>query len=137
MAGAGQQTCGRIAAGISGFVGADDCPRADAGRHITFMRDGGIRTTAAGDASASEVRGRHVLLIDDIMGELDLKRRTGFLPLLEQAHRSRGQVFMTATEQNWPEELGRNAQRWLVKDGELEKQNHEASASREPASTKG
>src|SRR5205807_9607299 len=38
-----------------------------------------------------------VLLIDDIMGELDSKRRAGFLPLLEEAERSRGQVFMTAT----------------------------------------
>ena len=47
-----------------------------------------------------------ILLIDDIMGELDLKRRSGFLPLLERSHQSRGQVFMTATEENWPQELG-------------------------------
>jgi DNA replication and repair protein RecF len=60
-----------------------------------------------------------VLLIDDIMGELDMKRRTGFLPLLERAHQSRGQVFMTATEENWPQELGREVQRWHVKDGTL------------------
>jgi DNA replication and repair protein RecF len=60
-----------------------------------------------------------VLLIDDIMGELDLKRRTGLLPLLERAHQSRGQVFMTATEENWPEELGREVQKWIVRNGTL------------------
>ncbi|HLH54009.1 MAG TPA: DNA replication/repair protein RecF [Verrucomicrobiae bacterium] len=60
-----------------------------------------------------------VLLIDDIMGELDLKRRTGLVPLLERAHLARGQVFMTATEENWPEELGRAVQRWSVKDGSI------------------
>jgi DNA replication and repair protein RecF len=58
-----------------------------------------------------------VLLIDDIMGELDLKRRTGFLPLLARAHQSRGQVFMTATAANWPDELGREVQRWHVQEG--------------------
>lgn len=60
-----------------------------------------------------------VLLIDDIMGELDLKRRSGLVPLLERAHQSRGQVFMTATEQNWPEELARDARRWRVAQGTL------------------
>ncbi|MGO9204089.1 MAG: DNA replication/repair protein RecF [Limisphaerales bacterium] len=60
-----------------------------------------------------------VLLIDDIMGEMDVKRRSGFLPLLEQARQSRGQVFMTATEENWPRELGRQVQRWQVKAGTL------------------
>jgi len=59
------------------------------------------------------------LLIDDIMGELDLKRRSGLLPLLERAHQSRGQVFMTATEENWPQELGREVQKWLVRNGTL------------------
>lgn len=62
-------------------------------------------------AQAEYLTGLHgappVLLIDDIMGELDLKRRRGFLPLLQRAHQSRGQVFMTATEENWPSELGR------------------------------
>ena len=58
-----------------------------------------------------------VLLIDDIMGELDARRRSGFLPLLERAHQSRGQVFMTATEENWPKELGREVQRWGVAQG--------------------
>jgi len=61
-----------------------------------------------------------VLLIDDIMGELDLKRRSGLLPLLDRAHRARGQVFMTATEANWPAELGRDLQRWVVKKGTLQ-----------------
>ena len=61
-----------------------------------------------------------VLLIDDIMGELDAKRRTGLLPLLERTHQSRGQVFLTATEENWPAELSRNAQRWRVQAGTLQ-----------------
>ncbi len=60
-----------------------------------------------------------VLLIDDIMGELDLQRRSGFLPLLQRAQLSRGQVFMTATEENWPAELGGEVQRWSVKEGTL------------------
>jgi len=60
-----------------------------------------------------------VLLIDDIMGELDLKRRSGLLPLLERAHQSRGQVFMTATEANWPQELGGEVQKWVVRNGTL------------------
>jgi DNA replication and repair protein RecF len=60
-----------------------------------------------------------VLLIDDVMGELDLKRRSGFLPLLEHARKTSGQVFMTATEENWPKELGTDLQRWEVKTGTL------------------
>jgi len=76
-------------------------------------------------AQAEYVTGLHgappVLLIDDIMGELDLKRRSGFVPLLQRAHQSRGQVFMTATEENWPEELGQEVQRWVVKQGTLQK----------------
>jgi DNA replication and repair protein RecF len=62
-----------------------------------------------------------VLLIDDIMGELDLQRRSGLLPLVEKAHQSRGQVFMTATETNWPQELGREVQQWAVKQGTLQR----------------
>jgi DNA replication and repair protein RecF len=61
-----------------------------------------------------------VLLIDDIMGELDVKRRQGLLPLLERAHRSRGQMFMTATEENWPHELAPRLQRWSIKTGTLQ-----------------
>ncbi len=60
-----------------------------------------------------------VLLIDDIMGELDLKRRSGLLPLLQRARQSSGQVFMTATEENWPEELGREVRKWAVREGSL------------------
>jgi DNA replication and repair protein RecF len=60
-----------------------------------------------------------VLLIDDVMGELDEKRRSGFLPLLDRAHQARGQVLMTCTEENWPRELSREVQRWLVAHGTL------------------
>ena len=62
-----------------------------------------------------------MLLIDDVMGELDVKRRSGLLPLLNRAHQAHGQVFMTATEENWPEELGRDVQRWQVRNGNLHK----------------
>src|SRR5206468_13104471 len=64
-----------------------------------------------------------ILLIDDVMGELDVKRRSGFLPLLERAHQSRGQVFMTATEENWPRELGRELNRWQVRGGTVQTGN--------------
>jgi DNA replication and repair protein RecF len=60
-----------------------------------------------------------VLLIDDVMGELDVKRRSGFLPLLDQARQASGQVFMTCTEENWPRELGRDLQKWTVVQGTL------------------
>jgi recombinational DNA repair ATPase RecF len=60
-----------------------------------------------------------VLLIDDIMGELDVKRRSGFLPLLRRAHQARSQVFMTCTEEIWPAELGKDLHRWEVKAGKL------------------
>lgn len=60
-----------------------------------------------------------ILLIDDVMGELDAKRRTGFLPLLERAQHTRGQVFMTCTEENWPRELSRDLQRWEVNAGRM------------------
>ena len=76
-------------------------------------------------AQAEYLTGLHgtapVMLIDDVMGELDAKRRSGFLPLLEQAHRSRGQVFMTCTEENWPRELGLELQRWQVTGGALQR----------------
>lgn len=60
-----------------------------------------------------------VLLIDDIMGELDVKRRSGFLPLLRRVHQAQSQVFMTCTEENWPTELSRELQRWDVKAGRV------------------
>lgn len=90
-----------------------------------FGSEGQKRTLAIAlkVAQAEYLTGLHgsppVLLMDDIMGELDLKRRTGLLPLLERAHVARGQVFMTATEANWPKELGRDVQRWIVKGGTL------------------
>jgi recombinational DNA repair ATPase RecF len=61
-----------------------------------------------------------VLLIDDVMGELDAQRRGGLLPLLERAHEAQGQVFLTATEETWPRELGRALQRWRINQGALE-----------------
>jgi DNA replication and repair protein RecF len=61
-----------------------------------------------------------VLLIDDVMGELDARRRAGFIPLLEHAHQAQGQVFMTCTEENWPRELGRTLLRWQVERGKLQ-----------------
>jgi len=61
-----------------------------------------------------------ILLIDDVMGELDVHRRSGILPLLERTHHASGQVFMTCTEENWPRELGRRLIRWQVDGGMLE-----------------
>ena len=92
-----------------------------------FGSEGQKRTLAIAlkMAQAEYLTGLHgsapVLLIDDVMGELDVKRRSGFLPLLERAHQSRGQVFMTATEENWPSELSRELHKWEVKSGNLQK----------------
>lgn len=92
-----------------------------------FGSEGQKRTLAIAlkMAQAEYLTGLHgappVLLIDDVMGELDLKRRTGLVPLLQRAHQARGQVFMTATEENWPSELGREAQRWTVRSGAISK----------------
>jgi len=91
-----------------------------------FGSEGQKRTLAIAlkMAQAEYLNGIHgtapVLLIDDVMGELDVKRRSGLLPLLEQARKTGGQVFMTATEQNWPQELGREAHRWMVQAGTLQ-----------------
>jgi DNA replication and repair protein RecF len=88
-----------------------------------FGSEGQKRTLAVAlkMAQAEFLTGRHgsppVLLIDDVMGELDVKRRSGLLPLLERAHHARGQVFMTCTEENWPSELGKDLQRWRVMAG--------------------
>jgi DNA replication and repair protein RecF len=93
-----------------------------------FGSEGQKRTLAIAlkMAQAEYVTGMHgtppVLLIDDVMGELDVKRRGGLLPLLERAHHARGQVFMTCTEENWPRELGRDLQHWRVEHGALKKQ---------------
>jgi len=90
-----------------------------------FGSEGQKRTLAIAlkMAQADYVTGLHgappILLIDDVMGELDVKRRSGFLPLLERARQASGQVFLTATEENWPRELGRELRRWEVKTGTL------------------
>jgi DNA replication and repair protein RecF len=63
-----------------------------------------------------------ILLIDDVMGELDVKRRAAFLPLLDQVQQQRGQVFMTCTEENWPRELSRDIHRWEVQAGTVRAQ---------------
>ncbi|EEF57555.1 DNA replication/repair protein RecF [Pedosphaera parvula] len=92
-----------------------------------FGSEGQKRTLAIAlkMAQAEYLTGLHgsapILLIDDIMGELDAKRRSGLLPLLERAHHTRGQVFMTCTEENWPRELGRDLHRWEVRSGTLKK----------------
>ncbi len=90
-----------------------------------FASEGQKRTLAIAlkMAQAEYVTGLHgtppVLLIDDVMGELDARRRSGWLPLLERSHQASGQVFMTCTEENWPRELGRRLQRWIVSAGSL------------------
>jgi DNA replication and repair protein RecF len=93
-----------------------------------FGSEGQKRTLAIAlkMAQAEYLTGIHgnapVLLIDDVMGELDARRRSGLLPLLERARETSGQVFMTATEENWPRELGRDLQRWEVRAGMLQRQ---------------
>ena len=90
-----------------------------------FGSEGQKRTLAIAlkMAQAEYLAGIHgsapILLIDDVMGELDVKRRGSFLPLLEQARKTSGQVFMTATEENWPRELGQDLHRWRVQTGTL------------------
>jgi DNA replication and repair protein RecF len=90
-----------------------------------FASEGQKRTLAIAlkMAQAEYLTGVHgappVLLIDDVMGELDAKRRSGFLPLLADAREGQGQVFMTCTEENWPRELGGGPQRWEVRSGNL------------------
>jgi len=92
-----------------------------------FGSEGQKRTLAIAlkMAQAEFLAGLHgsppILLIDDVMGELDVKRRSGFLPLLEQARKTSGQVFMTCTEENWPRELGGDLHRWQVQSGMLKK----------------
>jgi DNA replication and repair protein RecF len=92
-----------------------------------FGSEGQKRTLAIAlkMAQAEFLAGIHgsppILLIDDVMGELDVKRRGGFLPLLESARKTGGQVFMTATEENWPRELGGDLQRWEVRAGALQR----------------
>ena len=90
-----------------------------------FGSEGQKRTLAIAlkMAQAEYLTGIHgsapVLLIDDVMGELDAKRRAGLLPMLQHARKTSGQVFMTCTEENWPRELGTDLQRWEVRAGAL------------------
>lgn len=90
-----------------------------------FASEGQKRTLAIALklAQAEYVAGVHgappILLIDDIMGELDARRRNAFLPLLERAHQSRGQVFMTATEEHWPDALDIGLHRWEINAGTI------------------
>jgi DNA replication and repair protein RecF len=90
-----------------------------------FGSEGQKRTLAIAlkMAQAEYLTGIHgsppILLIDDVMGELDARRRAGFLPLLDGARKGSGQVFMSSTEENWPRELGHGLQRWEVKAGAL------------------
>ncbi len=74
-------------------------------------------------AQAEYLAGIHgvqpILLIDDVMGELDVRRRAGFLPLLKRVQQGRSQVFMTATEKNWPQELSDDLRIWNVDHGTL------------------
>jgi DNA replication and repair protein RecF len=92
---------------------------------IQFASEGQKRTLAIAlkIAQAEYLSGIHgtppLLLIDDVMGELDQKRRGGFLPLLQRVRDKRGQVFMTCTDENWPKELGLELQRWTVHAGTL------------------
>ena len=92
-----------------------------------FASEGQKRTLAIAlkMAQAEYFCGLHgsppILLIDDVMGELDAQRRSGFIPLLERTHQARGQVFMTCTEENWPRELGRELHRWTVNAGSLQR----------------
>jgi len=90
-----------------------------------FASEGQKRTLAIAlkMAQAEYLTGLHgappILLIDDVMGELDAKRRRGLMPLLERSHQAQGQVMMTCTEENWPQELGRRLHRWEVAGGAL------------------
>jgi DNA replication and repair protein RecF len=92
-----------------------------------FGSEGQKRTLAIAlkIAQAEYLTGIHgappILLIDDVMGELDAKRRGGLVPLLERTRRASGQVFMTATEENWPRELASDLQRWEARAGLLQR----------------
>lgn len=113
----------------STFVGPhrDDLAlRLDGRSAAQFASEGQKRSVAVALklAQAEYLTGLHgappILLIDDIMGELDAKRRRGFLPLLQRVQHARSQVFMTVTEENWPRELGRELTRWQVDKGTLQ-----------------
>jgi DNA replication and repair protein RecF len=90
-----------------------------------FGSEGQKRTLAIAlkIAQAEYLGGLHgappILLIDDVMGELDARRRAGLLPLLNRTQARRGQVFMTCTEENWAAEVGHDIHRWQVTAGTL------------------
>ena len=92
-----------------------------------FGSEGQKRTLAIAlkMAQAEFLTGIHgsppVLLIDDVMGELDVKRRSGLLPLLTRSREASGQVFMTCTDENWPSELGKDLHRWTVRSGTVQR----------------
>lgn len=94
---------------------------------VQFASEGQKRTLAIAlkIAQAEYLLGLHgsapVLLIDDVMGELDSKRRGAFVPLLQRARVTGGQVFMTATEENWPAELAADRHTWRVAAGDLQR----------------
>ncbi|MEC8973958.1 MAG: DNA replication and repair protein RecF, partial [Verrucomicrobiota bacterium] len=88
-----------------------------------FSSEGQKRTFAIAlkMAQADYLGGIHgsppILLIDDVMGELDAGRRAGLMPLVNRTGQALGQVFMTCTEENWPDELSSNLHRWQVEEG--------------------
>ena len=99
-----------------------------------FGSEGQKRTLAVAlkIAQAEFLTGIHgqppVLLIDDVMGELDARRRAGLMPLLQQVHQATGQVFMTCTEESWPRELSQRLVRWEVRGGTVTLQPGAAGA---------
>jgi len=91
-----------------------------------FASEGQKRTLAIAlkMAQAEYLTHRHgsapVLLIDDVLGELDARRRRAFLPLLTQSRLTSGQVFITATREDAAGELPRQLRRWTVQAGTLQ-----------------
>ena len=43
------------------------------------------------------------------------------IPRLGSLASAGGQVFMTCTDENWPSELGKDLQRWTVKQGAVQR----------------
>ncbi len=88
-----------------------------------FASEGQKRSLAIAlkTAQAEYLTGVHgslpILLIDDVMGELDTHRRSAFFPLLSRVKAGHGQVFMTCTEENWPQDLAQDWHRWRVENG--------------------
>ena len=53
------------------------------------------------------------------MGELDAGRRAGLMPMIQRTGQALGQIFMTCTEENWPDELNRSTHRWQIDTGTI------------------